>query len=315
LCTDISVFHTILTRNSYFSANGVRWTGSVIEMYGVFRDVGTEFFNIVSCRPVTVQRPVNGNRGMVFSVRSSPMAAHATVDTATDERCFLCGLCQDVICRAVGVSVVEWSELVGELVRGLLRFSPCELLLLEAGSWGRGQFGNTGRGTSAVGSRYQTTTGEDTADWEDLVRVTIPNPVCSHPYNIIWANYGFKGVNTLKTANNRCSFKAGKEQRLEASKQPLSQESKHPSNKPSSQFVSLTTDYVLAARSRGHMDGRKSRRRNSTRRSADLTEVFVLVRPISEIRSRLLLSTLFSFHSTTSWHWALCNLSYDNAVK
>jgi hypothetical protein len=30
----------------------------------------------------------------------------------------------------------------------------------------REQFGNTGRGTSAVGSRYQKT-GEATADWED----------------------------------------------------------------------------------------------------------------------------------------------------
>jgi hypothetical protein len=35
------------------------------------------------------------------------------------------------------VSTVEWSELVGEhSVRGLLGFSPCELLLLEARSWG-----------------------------------------------------------------------------------------------------------------------------------------------------------------------------------
>jgi hypothetical protein len=40
------------------------------------------------------------------------------------------------------VELVEWCELVGELVRGLLRFNLCELLLLEAGSWGWGQFGN-----------------------------------------------------------------------------------------------------------------------------------------------------------------------------
>jgi hypothetical protein len=67
---------------------------------------------------------------------------------------------------------MEWSELVGEwvseLVRGLLRFSPCELLLLEAGSWGTGTVQERkGGGTSAIGSRYQKT-GEDTTDWEDL---------------------------------------------------------------------------------------------------------------------------------------------------
>jgi hypothetical protein len=34
------------------------------------------------------------------------------------------------------IQLEEWSELVGEseLVRGLLRFSICELLVLEAGS-------------------------------------------------------------------------------------------------------------------------------------------------------------------------------------
>jgi hypothetical protein len=60
--------------------------------------------DIVACRPVarqrqrnnrtmavTRQRPVNSNTGIVFSARSTPMAAHATMDTATEERCFLCG--------------------------------------------------------------------------------------------------------------------------------------------------------------------------------------------------------------------------------
>jgi hypothetical protein len=52
---------------------------------------------------------------------------------------FLCGLCLDVIraiseCNAVQLSEVqETEELVGELVRQL-RFSRCELLLLEAGN-------------------------------------------------------------------------------------------------------------------------------------------------------------------------------------
>jgi hypothetical protein len=59
---------------------------------------------------VTRQRSVN-NRGMVFSVQSVPMAAHAPMEyvkplrsnncTLTEERCFLRRLCQDVISRAV----------------------------------------------------------------------------------------------------------------------------------------------------------------------------------------------------------------------
>jgi hypothetical protein len=50
-----------------------------------------------------------------------------------------------------------------------LRFSRCELLLLEAGSRGTGIFREHGvRGTSAVGSHYQATTGEDTAGWKRL---------------------------------------------------------------------------------------------------------------------------------------------------
>jgi hypothetical protein len=53
------------------------------------------------------------------------------------------------------VSGVEWGA--GWWVRGLLRFSTCELLLLEAGSLVTG---------TGAGSRYQET-GEDTADWED----------------------------------------------------------------------------------------------------------------------------------------------------
>jgi hypothetical protein len=55
---------------------------------------------------------------------------------------------------------------VSEVVRGLLWFSPCELLLLEAGSWGTGIVWEPGvRGTSAVGDRDQAMTHEDTADW------------------------------------------------------------------------------------------------------------------------------------------------------
>jgi hypothetical protein len=63
------------------------------------------------------------------------------------------------------MSTVECSELVGEQsVRGLLQFSPYELLLLEAGSLDTGIVREPRvRGTSAVGSRYRTTTGEETA--------------------------------------------------------------------------------------------------------------------------------------------------------
>jgi hypothetical protein len=55
-------------------------------------------------------------------------------------------------------SAVEYSgvELLEQSVRGLLQLSHCELLLLEAGSWGTGTVREPRvRGTSAVGSRYQ----------------------------------------------------------------------------------------------------------------------------------------------------------------
>jgi hypothetical protein len=36
------------------------------------------------------------------------MAAHTTMDRATEERCFLCGTCLDVISRTIsGASAVE----------------------------------------------------------------------------------------------------------------------------------------------------------------------------------------------------------------
>jgi hypothetical protein len=47
----------------------------------------------------------------VFSVQSAPMAAHATMDTATEELCFLCDPCIDGIRRTIGeCSAVEVSE-------------------------------------------------------------------------------------------------------------------------------------------------------------------------------------------------------------
>jgi hypothetical protein len=90
----------------------------------------------------------------------------------------------------------------------LVRYSR-ELLLLEAGSWGTGTFGNPEEGERPqIGNRYQATTGEDKEVWEDLTAccselqgvwmddsaivtwiyvcicsinpITNQNPVCSH---------------------------------------------------------------------------------------------------------------------------------------
>jgi hypothetical protein len=44
----------------------------------------------------------------MFSVPSGPISAHATMDTVTEELCFLYGPCLDVISRTIrGVSSVE----------------------------------------------------------------------------------------------------------------------------------------------------------------------------------------------------------------
>jgi hypothetical protein len=87
---------------------------------------------------------------------------------------FFCDPCRDVISRTVSEELISRSVelvkswLVSEWVRGLLRFSPCELLLLEAGLWEtRIDREPRGSGTSAVGSLYRKT-GEDTAGWEEL---------------------------------------------------------------------------------------------------------------------------------------------------
>jgi hypothetical protein len=46
-----------------------------------------------------------------------------------------------------------------------MQFSRCQLLLLEASSWGTGDNAVT-QSKGCVGSRYQTTTGEDTVVWK-----------------------------------------------------------------------------------------------------------------------------------------------------
>jgi hypothetical protein len=104
---------------------------------------------------------------------------HATVE----EQCFLCGPCRGYIRSRVESEFiwVEWigaSWLASQWVRGLLQFSPSELLLLEAGSWGMGTVRQPRvRGTSAFGSHYQATTDEDT-DWKGLVRAVVNCRVC-----------------------------------------------------------------------------------------------------------------------------------------
>jgi hypothetical protein len=64
---------------------------------------------------------------------------------------------------ATEMSWVKWSELVGKLVSYSENCScHCELLLLRAGRWGTGILRESRvRGTSAVGSRYRATAGED----------------------------------------------------------------------------------------------------------------------------------------------------------
>jgi hypothetical protein len=130
---------------------------------------------------VARQPSANKNRGMAFL--RDPLSSSWT---ATEELFFLCGPCLYVINRAInkssGVQFSKWSAviwLVSKLVRGLLRFSPCELLLWEAGSWGLVIVRETrGRGAFAVGSRYQATSGEDTADWENLLLAVVNCRVC-----------------------------------------------------------------------------------------------------------------------------------------
>jgi hypothetical protein len=93
--------------------------------YGLFNDTSVSDY-VVACRPVASNDHEISNCttaiAMVFSVRSVPMAAHATLEyitpllsnncTAAEKRCFLCGPCPDVISRTVSkesVSAVEWS--------------------------------------------------------------------------------------------------------------------------------------------------------------------------------------------------------------
>jgi hypothetical protein len=77
-------------------------------------------------------------------------------------------------------SAVEYNKSVSEQsVRGLLQFGRCELLLSEAISRHTGIVGEfRERGTSAVESRYQATTGGNITECEDLVCAVVNCRVC-----------------------------------------------------------------------------------------------------------------------------------------
>jgi hypothetical protein len=114
-----------------------------LSVSGMLR-VNVQAMSIVACRPfarqlprnksyktaVTRQDPVNSNKWAVFSVRSVPRRYSRTV---------------------IHFNSQIWVELVGEdwvnqVARGLLGLNRCELLLREAGSWGRGYFGKPKEG-------------------------------------------------------------------------------------------------------------------------------------------------------------------------
>jgi hypothetical protein len=134
--------------------------------------------HIVACRPVARKWPVRTQQMKA----SLPPWRHATMEEIL-QAVFSVDPVRGYItrpskfssvseCSAVEYSGMKW---VGWwAVRVLLQFSRCELLLLEVGSWGTGTVReHWGKGTPAVGSCYQATTGEDTADWEDLVRAVV----------------------------------------------------------------------------------------------------------------------------------------------
>jgi hypothetical protein len=76
----------------------------------------------------------------VFSARSAKMPMHATINTATEDRCFLCGPCLNVKSRTTSESYGS-EKLVGELVREL-RFSLVHCCCWKMVAEARGQFGN-----------------------------------------------------------------------------------------------------------------------------------------------------------------------------
>jgi hypothetical protein len=136
-------------------------------------------FYIVACRPIASWWPVQTEQRNASHTRWR----RATIEEML-QAVFSVGPLWGYMTRPTEfswVSVVQCSavERVGWWVRGLLRFSPCELLLLEAGSWNTGTVREPrGRGTSTVESRYQTKKSEDTEDWEGSVRAVVNCSMC-----------------------------------------------------------------------------------------------------------------------------------------
>jgi hypothetical protein len=108
---------------------------------------------------------------------------------------------------AVEYSAASW--LVSDLVRGLLQSSPCAPLLLEAGSWGTEIVRESRvRGTSAVESRYQATTGKDTADRGDVVSGVVNCKVyeLAKALQLLIVTFFKLSINPITNSNTVCRY-------------------------------------------------------------------------------------------------------------
>jgi hypothetical protein len=93
--------------------------------------------------------------------------------------CFLCGPLWGYMIRPTEFnsvnkwSAAEWSEVSwlvsSQLVTGMVKFGHCELLLLEAGSWGMGIRQEPRVGKISVGSPCLAVSGEDATHCKGLV--------------------------------------------------------------------------------------------------------------------------------------------------
>jgi hypothetical protein len=140
------------------------WNEIIVSLENQPPGISTLFLScyiIVTCRPVAEQWPVhtyttqesfayvvtsrNKTRGVASGVLCHSAPRLYSYDWLTDR----------LQCNAIQYSGASWLW-VSEWGRGLLRFSPCDPLLLEFDSWGTGIIREPRvRGRSAVGSRYQ----------------------------------------------------------------------------------------------------------------------------------------------------------------
>jgi hypothetical protein len=141
----------------------------------------------------------------VFSERSVPMAAHATMDTATEERCFLWGPCLHVKSRKIsGASSVKLEDCCSSVDVSCC----CVKLVAEA----RGQFGNPEGGDVR---RWKRRVHELARAFQLLVitickwlvnPITNPNSVCSQTFGNISDHQNEKKNEGVFTALNSCSI-------------------------------------------------------------------------------------------------------------